>query len=104
MTVLTKENYADSVSSGIVVVDVGAGWCPDCRRIEPIMKALEEEYKDIRFFAVDFSKEEALKDELDIKRIPTLIFYKDGKEVTSRLVEPGSRAEIEKELKRAMEA
>ncbi|RDU73664.1 thioredoxin [Helicobacter aurati] len=98
MRELTQGTYFDSIATGIAVVDIGAAWCPDCRRIEPIMNALENEYKDIQFFTVDFSKEEQLKDTLNIQRIPTLIFYKNGEEVGQRLVEPHTRAIIEKEI------
>ena len=99
MTSLTKDNYENSVSSGAVMVKVGADWCGDCRRIDPILDALEKDYAGkITFFDVNFSEQEELKDLLNIRRIPTLIFYKDGKEIGSRLIEPSSRVEIEKSL------
>ncbi|STQ85912.1 thioredoxin [Helicobacter muridarum] len=98
MLELTRENYFDSISNGLAIVDIGASWCPDCRHIQPIMETLESEYDNIKFFAVDFSNEEELKDTLNIKRIPTLIFYKDGKEVGQRLVEPKSKAVIQEQI------
>lgn len=99
MELLVSSNYDNSVKEGIAVVEVGAAWCPDCQRVKPILKALEGEYPQVKFFEVDFDKEEELKDTLGIRRIPTLIFYKDGKEVGNRLVEPGNRLPIENELK-----
>ncbi len=100
MQEVTSKNFLDSIQDGIVIVNIGASWCPDCRFIDPIMKALETEYNDkIKFFKVDFSKEEQLKDTLQIKRIPTLIFYKDGNEIAERIVEPKSQATIEEVIK-----
>lgn len=102
MIELTQENYLDSIAEGAVVVDIGASWCPDCRSIEPIMQAMENEYKDVKFFAVNFSQEESLKDTLNIRRIPTLIFYKNGKEIGERLIEPKNRAVIEEALQKIL--
>lgn len=99
MQELTKDTYFECIKKGAVIVKIGADWCPDCKRIEPIMEALQNEYKDtIQFFSVNFSNEEELKDTLNIRRIPTLIFYKDGNEVGERLIEPSNRAMIEEAL------
>ncbi|WP_104749901.1 thioredoxin family protein [Helicobacter cynogastricus] len=97
---ITSADYKQKVQEGIVVVDVGASWCPDCRRIEPIMQQLAKDYAGrVNFYKVDFDASEDLKEELGIRRIPTLIFYKNGTEVGDRLVEPGSRGPIENAIK-----
>lgn len=103
MQELCYDNFYSTIQNGVVVVNVGASWCPDCRYIEPIMQALESEYSDnVKFFKVSFDNETRLKDELNIKRIPTLIFYKNAKEERSRLIEPKSKAEIESILKQIL--
>ena len=100
MKVLGNKNYFDGVKEGLAIVDVGASWCPDCKRIEPIMLGLEKEYEGkITFFSVDFSKEEELKDTLNIRKIPTLIFYKDGSEIGERLIEPKNPSLIQDTIK-----
>ena len=104
MEKLTKEIYEDSIKKGVCLVAVGAPWCPDCRKIEPIMRILSNEYSNIKFFHLGADEEEELKDELGVKRIPTLIFYKDGLEVGERVVEPNSRDKIENAIKIALEA
>ncbi|CAM2913624.1 thioredoxin family protein [Helicobacter felis] len=97
---ITSADYQQKIQQGIVLIDVGASWCPDCRRIEPIMEQLAKDYADrVSFYKVDFDVSEDLKEELAIRRIPTLIFYKNGVEVGDRLVEPGSRGPIENALK-----
>lgn len=99
MTKANKSNFKDLIKNGSCVVDMGAPWCPDCRKIEPIMNVLESEYKNVNFIYLDFDENEELKSELGIRRIPTLIFYKNGVEVGERLVEPGSKVEIENAIK-----
>lgn len=95
MQELTSKNYFESIKNGPVVVEFYADWCGDCRRIAPIMQNMQKEFEGkVSFFGVNFSKEEKLKDTLQIRRIPTLIFYKDGKEVGERLVEPSNPTTI----------
>ena len=104
MEKLTKEIYEDSIKEGVCLVAVGAPWCPDFRKIEPIMKILASEYSNISFFHLGADEEEELKDKLGVRRIPTLIFYKNGVEVGERVVEPDSKDKIENAIKVALEA
>ncbi|MCE3038973.1 thioredoxin family protein [Helicobacter anatolicus] len=100
MESITESNYEAKTRKGLVVVDFGASWCPDCVRIQPIMEVLSQEYaQKVQFFKVDIDAQEALKDRLNIRRIPTLLFLKDGVEVSERLVEPDNRMLIEKGIK-----
>lgn len=100
LEVIDKAKYEQETKQGVVIVDFGADWCPDCRRIEPIMNALADEYKGkVKIFKVNIDQQEALKDEVGVRRIPTLIFFKDGKEIGERLVEPDNRLPIENSLK-----
>lgn len=102
---LTKDSYQNAIKEGVCMVAVGAPWCPDCRKIEPIIGMLMQEYGEkVKFFAVMADEEEALKEELGVRRIPTLIFYKNGLEVGERLVEPNSKPLIENAIKTALEA
>ncbi|WP_100957526.1 thioredoxin family protein [Helicobacter pylori] len=97
---INGKNYAEKITHQAVVVNVGASWCPDCRKIEPIMENLAKTYQGkVEFFKVSFDESQDLKESLGIRKIPTLIFYKNGKEVGERIVEPGSSKPIEDALK-----
>lgn len=98
--IINGKNYAEKIAHQAVVVNVGASWCPDCKKIEPIMENLAKTYQGkVKFFKVSFDESQDLKESLGIRKIPTLIFYKNGKEVGERLVEPGSSKPIEDALK-----
>ena len=45
---------------------------------------------------MNFDEAEELKDSLNVRKIPTIIFYKEGKEVGTRLVEPNSQDAVTK--------
>lgn len=55
LEVINGKNYAEKTAHQAVVVNVGASWCPDCRKIEPIMENLAKTYKGkVEFFKVSF--------------------------------------------------
>lgn len=88
--------FENKVSSGFSIVDFFASWCSDCIRIDPIIKELSSEYKIIK---INIDENENIASHFNIKRIPTLMFFKDGKEVGKRLIEPSSKVEIIKQIK-----
>lgn len=63
------------------VLDFWAEWCAPCKRIEPIMESLAQEYGDEAFFGrVDVEDERDAASKFGIASIPTLIFFKNGEE------------------------
>lgn len=74
-----------------VVVDFWAPWCGPCRVVGPILDKLAEEYEGrLTIAKVNTDEEQRYAGQLGIQGIPTLIVFKQGKEV-ERLV--GSRPE-----------
>lgn len=68
--------------SGLVIVDFWATWCAPCKMMNPVFEDLDKEYSDkVKIVKVDADKEQALVDFYDIRAIPTMIVFKDGKEV-----------------------
>lgn len=58
-----------------------AGWCPDCRVIDPIMPDVEESFEQYSFVSVDRDEFIDLCIELDIYGIPSFLAFSDGKEL-----------------------
>ncbi|WP_210364884.1 thioredoxin family protein [Bacillus sp. REN3] len=58
-----------------------AGWCPDCRMIEPVLPEIENEYQEYTFISVDRDEFIDLCIELDVFGIPSFIAFGDGKEL-----------------------
>lgn len=78
---LTKDNFnkITKETKGPVLIDFWAPWCGPCRMLNPIIKELDEEYKDklvIGKVNVDEEKEIAL--EFGVMSIPTTILFVDG--------------------------
>lgn len=57
------------------LVDFYADWCGPCKKLNPILKELSEEYKDnIDIYKVNIDKEPALAQLFGISSIPALLF------------------------------
>lgn len=79
---LEKEDSLKELKNGKkVIVDYFATWCMPCKMIAPILEEVVEEDKEITIVKVDIDdfEQEAMMD--GIRSVPTLIFYKEGKEV-----------------------
>lgn len=91
--------FKEVIKEGNCLIVFGSAWCKDCVRIEPFLKDLSQEYAHLlRIYKIDSQKEE-LGSELNIRSIPTLIFYRNGIEVGQRLIEPQTKQVIQGEIK-----
>ena len=82
---LENENYDELIKEGIVVVDFFAILCGPCKMLGPIIEKLGNSMNDVKFIKVDVDKHEELARRYGVMSIPTIIFFKDGKEVTKRI-------------------
>ncbi len=83
-----------------VLVDFWAAWCGPCQMMGPIIDELSEEAKDkfkVGKLNVDESRETASK--YGVMSIPTLIIFKDGKDV-KQLVGVQSKEVLKEELEK----
>lgn len=69
-------------SNQYVLVDIGAIWCPPCRKMQPVMDALKQSPpKPFYFLAVDGGQDIDVMQSVKADDLPTFILYKNGKEV-----------------------
>jgi len=65
-----------------VMVDFFAEWCGPCKLAGPVVDKLAEEYKDkLVIGKLDVDANQATAGKFGVMSIPTVIFFKDGKEV-----------------------
>jgi len=82
-----------------VLVDFWAPWCAPCRMIAPVVEELARDYEGQAVFAkVNTDENAQVAGSLGIMGIPTLIFFKDGREV-DRVVGFVPRRTLENKLK-----
>ncbi|MBI5409891.1 MAG: thioredoxin [Nitrospirae bacterium] len=67
-------------STNLVMVDFWATWCGPCKIIAPVVEELAKEYAGRVIFAkVNTDENPDLASRYNIRGIPTLIFFKNGK-------------------------
>ncbi len=68
--------------AGVVVVDFWATWCAPCRMIAPILEQLAVEYEGkVTVTKMDVDTNQKTSARFNVRSIPTLLFFKDGKVV-----------------------
>lgn len=82
---LNNEKFDDLISKGIVVVDFYANWCGPCKILGPVIEKLSQLENDVNFVKIDVDKHEEIARNYGIMSIPTLIFFKNGKQVNKHI-------------------
>jgi thioredoxin 1 len=79
---VTDENFATATAQGVVLVDFYADWCGPCRMLSPILEQIAAEMQGkAKIIKVDTDQAENTATTYRITSIPTLILFKDGKEI-----------------------
>ncbi|HMV33499.1 MAG: thioredoxin [Gemmatimonadales bacterium] len=81
---VTDANFATEIQQmqGLALVDFWAVWCGPCQAIAPVVDQLADQYQGklkVAKLDTDANQETAVK--FNVRSIPTIMFFKDGKHV-----------------------
>ena len=83
---LTNDAFDKAVSNGLAMVDFWASWCGPCKMLSPVIERLAEQYEGkVLVGKVNVDDEPNLAMRFGVMSIPTVIFFKDGKEIDRKV-------------------
>ena len=82
---------------GPTLVEFGSPWCGWCSAAQPLIADALADRPHVRHLKIEDGPGRPLGRSFRVKLWPTLVFVRDGREV-SRLVRPSERAAIERAL------
>lgn len=88
MTVhFNKEGFDKALASGqLMMVDFWADWCGPCKMLTPVIEGLGDEYEGRAIVGkVNVDEEQELAVRYGVMSIPTVIFFKGGRELERKV-------------------
>lgn len=85
---VTDTNFEQEVinSSTPVLVDFWAEWCGPCKMLAPILEELTKSMAGkVKIVKMDVDQNPKIPSEIGIRGIPTMILYKDGKQLGTKV-------------------
>ncbi|MCK4767803.1 MAG: thioredoxin family protein [Desulfobacula sp.] len=96
------DQFQETLKNGVTLMDFNATWCAPCKAQEPIIKKLMNTYQNrASIIEINIDDHRTLATKYRVQSIPTLILFKDGKEI-KRFVGLQSEITIAKSLDDAL--
>ena len=81
-----EANFQEQIKKGVTLVDFYADWCGPCRMMTPVLQQVATQNQGkAKVGKINIDDAQRIASESQVTSIPTLILYKEGKEV-GRLV------------------
>ena len=96
---ITHNEFKDIINNShkLVIVDFFADWCMPCLMLTPVLEELADNMKEVKFVKINVDDNQELSRKYEVRSIPCLIIFKDGKEV-DRIIGNKAKEEIEKRI------
>ena len=85
MEIKSEQEFKDIINSEYALVDFFATWCGPCKMMGPVLEDLASNRDSIKVAKVDVDKFESLARTYGVMSIPTLVLFKNGQAVATKV-------------------
>ena len=79
---LSEKNFQQQTKGKVVLVDFWAAWCAPCRMMAPVLNDVADGLSgNQKVGKINIEQQQSLANQFKVRSIPTLILFKNGKEV-----------------------
>ncbi len=96
---LQPEEVTEVIGTGSWVVDFFATWCGPCQMMAPVLEDAATDWEGVQVVKVDTEHAHDLAEKMNVMSLPTIVFFKDGKEV-SRVIGVVDKEELNRHVKK----
>lgn len=85
---IKDSDFEQEVTNSIepVLIDFWAEWCGPCKMLSPVIDQLSEEMKNkVKIVKMNIDENPETPSSLGVRSIPTLMLFKDGKQISSKV-------------------
>ena len=102
---ITKGNFKPTIrNNDVAIIDFYADWCGPCKAFNPVLQKVAKDFAGKAIVGkINIDNAQTLAKKYDVKSIPTVLFFKDGKLVgKSKGAQPYGR--LSKNIKSLLES
>ncbi len=81
---VTDDDFGQEIEQhqGVAMVDFWATWCGPCQMVAPIVEQIAKDYDGkVKVAKVDVDENQRVTMRFNVRSIPSILFFKDGKHV-----------------------
>ena len=81
----SRDEFYELIKEGTVLVDFFATWCGPCKMLSPVLEEVANENPNLSVLKIDVDEVGELAAKFGIQAIPTLILFKDGNQIATKM-------------------
>ena len=82
ITEITEKDYESLDQAAPKLIEFYSKTCGPCKMLSFVLKDIAKQKPEFPIYIIDFDENRDLKERLGVKGFPTMLFFKDGKEVS----------------------
>ena len=79
---ISQNDYASLDHSSAMLIEFYSKTCGPCKMLSFVLKDIVKQKPDFPIYIIDFDENRELKERLGVKGFPTMLFFREGKEVS----------------------